>query len=344
MATISTHNGSQVAREHNKRNPKVVSKEDHINPDGVYEVWKDESHRDAYQRLFWEAVQKYNARQSREDRRITDYYKKIQEDKRKHNVYELIAGVYDRSIPFEMKKEILREYADGWNKRNPNLELIGIYFHADELGEEHLHLDYIPVARGCKRGLETQNSLAKALEQQGIVAGKTMKETAQILWEQRENEALEKICNSRGIEIEHPQKGNKTVHHMETELFKLQKEKENLEAENNRLRGIIEHNRKVGNRELKEAKEIREDLEEVKREIQETGSVLTEAKKQSELGVLDRFRIFVENQDIPQQLKDFSLQLVKTFEDFDARARVKVRDWKPKKKPMLSRDKEDIEH
>ena len=28
--TISTHNGSAVAREHNIRNPKVVSKEAHI--------------------------------------------------------------------------------------------------------------------------------------------------------------------------------------------------------------------------------------------------------------------------------------------------------------------------
>lgn len=344
MSTISTHNGCQVAREHNKRNPKVVSKEDHINPDGVFEIWKDENPRVAYLRLYGDALNKYNARQSREDRKITDYYKKIQEDKRKHTVYELIAGVYDRSIPFETKREILKEYADEWEKRNPNLELVGVYFHADEQGEEHIHLDYIPVARGCKRGLETQNSLAKALEQQGIVAGKTMKETAQILWEQRENEALEKICNSRGIEIEHPQKGNKTVHHMETELFKLQKEKENLEAENERLRSVIEHNRMVGNHELKEAKEIRADLEEVKKEIQETASVLTEAKKQSELGVLDRFRVFVKNQDIPQPLKDFTLQLVKTFEDFDARARVRVREWKPKNKPMLSRDKEDIEH
>ena len=30
--TISTHNGSAVAREHNIRNPKVVSKEAHIKP------------------------------------------------------------------------------------------------------------------------------------------------------------------------------------------------------------------------------------------------------------------------------------------------------------------------
>ena len=30
--TISTHNGSQVARQHNLRNPKVIAKEDRIAP------------------------------------------------------------------------------------------------------------------------------------------------------------------------------------------------------------------------------------------------------------------------------------------------------------------------
>ena len=37
--TISTHNGSQVARQHNLRNPKVIAKEDHIDPNGHFEVW-----------------------------------------------------------------------------------------------------------------------------------------------------------------------------------------------------------------------------------------------------------------------------------------------------------------
>ena len=39
--TISTHNGSQVARQHNLRNPKVIAKEDHIDPNGHFEMWLD---------------------------------------------------------------------------------------------------------------------------------------------------------------------------------------------------------------------------------------------------------------------------------------------------------------
>lgn len=63
--TISTHNGSQVARQHNLRNPKVICKEDHIDPNGHFEVWLDEDPKAAYERLFGEAVKAYNEKQTR---------------------------------------------------------------------------------------------------------------------------------------------------------------------------------------------------------------------------------------------------------------------------------------
>ena len=67
MATIATHNGTQIARQHNLRNPKVVSKEPHIDINGISEIWLDEKPRKAYERLFGEAVRKYNAKQKRSD-------------------------------------------------------------------------------------------------------------------------------------------------------------------------------------------------------------------------------------------------------------------------------------
>ena len=50
--TIATHNGSQVARQHNLRNPKVICREDHIDPDGHFEVWLDEDPKTAYKHQF----------------------------------------------------------------------------------------------------------------------------------------------------------------------------------------------------------------------------------------------------------------------------------------------------
>lgn len=94
--TIATHNGSQVAMQHNLRNPKVIAKEDHIDPNVHFEVWLDEDPKAVYERLFGEAVKAYNAKQKRADRQITDYYKQICGDSKKKPVYELIIGIYGK--------------------------------------------------------------------------------------------------------------------------------------------------------------------------------------------------------------------------------------------------------
>ena len=218
--TISTHNGSAVAREHNIRNPKVVSKEAHIKPNGKFEIWYDEKPRDAYNRLFGQALEEYNNKQKRSDRKIRDYYNHICNDKMKHPVYEMIIAVgnRDNTVDEETGYSVLRAFYDGWKQRNPNLELIGAYYHADEDGVPHIHIDYVPVATGYVNGMTTQSALVKALGQQGF--HKEGKATAQIKWEKRENTTLEKLCNSFGIDVEHPLiEGRK---HIETERYKFQ--------------------------------------------------------------------------------------------------------------------------
>ena len=91
--TIATHNGSAVSREHNVRNRRVTNTQNHINPHGHYEVWHDEKPRQAYRRIFGEALRDYNARQKRDDRKIKDYYNHIEKDAMKHTVYEMIIGI-----------------------------------------------------------------------------------------------------------------------------------------------------------------------------------------------------------------------------------------------------------
>ena len=230
--TISTHNGTQIARQHNLRNPRVTDKEGHIRQGADHETWIDESPQEAYHRLFDDALAAYNAKQKRNDRRIENYYRHIEQDARKNTAYEMIIGVYADDIPAEEKKAMYREYLDGWKERNPNLELIGAYWHNDEEGGAHLHIDYIPVVRGCSRGLETQTALVRALEQQDPEGTRntTARDTAQIRWERKENAALEQLCKERGYEVDHPEAGNKEVQHLETEVYKLTQELEKEKA------------------------------------------------------------------------------------------------------------------
>lgn len=234
--TIATHNGSKVAREHNIRNEKVISKNENIDPSGVFEVWHDEKVRDAYMRLFGDALQEYNSKQTREDRKIPNYYNHVCKDANKKPCYEMIIGIYGKDahgqkvIPDSLGKVIMREFVDCWKERNPNLEMIGAYYHADEQGGPHVHIDYIPVAHNYSRGLKTQNGLVKALQEQGFE--KQGKETAQICWQRRENAELENICKSYGLEVDHPRTGEK---HLTMSVYKVQKELEKLEEKRNVL-------------------------------------------------------------------------------------------------------------
>lgn len=261
--TISTHNGSAVSREHNIRNPKVVSKEPHIDMNGSHEVWIDEPVRKAYDRLFGEAVEAYNAKQARPERQIKSYYNDICKDSKKHPVYEMIIGIYGKNengspiCSAEQGKEIMRRFVEEWQERNPNLELIGAYFHADEPGADpHVHLDYIPVAHRYTRGLETQTGLVKALGEQGFE--KKGKATAQIQWEKRENDYLTKLCEDMGLTVDHPKiEGRK---HIDTQELKLQVQLNAFESKINTLRSDFEKIPDIKQDEEKKLSELKSEL------------------------------------------------------------------------------------
>lgn len=238
--TISTHNGSAYKRDHNIRNERVTSKEPHIDPTLPHEIWHDEKPRQAYKRLFGDAVRKYNAEQKRDDRKIKNYFDKVSKDSKQHPVYEMVIGIYGYNeiggylCPEELGKEIMHEFVKTWQERNPNLELIGAYYHADEpLSQPHVHIDYVPVAHGYKTGMETQAGLVKALGEQGF--HKKGKVTAQIQWEARENALLDRLCRERGLEVDHPREEGRK--HMDAEQYRAKKA---LESTINQTKGLLD--------------------------------------------------------------------------------------------------------
>ena len=229
--TIATHVGTKIARQHNIRDKRITDKEAHIDPNGKHEVWFNcnLTEKEAYHKLFDSAVAEYNSRQKRNDRKISDYYEKIKSDKQKHTAYEMIVSIgnMDERIPEEVGYEILREFVEGWKEKNPNMYMFGCYYHADEQGVPHVHIDYIPVGTNYTRGMKKQVSSSKALEEMGFVTD-TFKGTAQVKWIHSENERLETICNNHGVEVYHPQTGKE---HLEKDLYILEKQAENLKTE-----------------------------------------------------------------------------------------------------------------
>jgi hypothetical protein len=227
--TITFHNGTTLCQEHNRRNEKYTDKQSHIDKSlrDKNVILVDKKLKDAYEEIFGDAVKEYNAKQKRSDRKIKDYYQKIKDDKQRNLVYECIVQIGDASdtgINSPKEREALLSYATGWKKRNPNLELVGCYLHADESeGTTHLHIDYIPVAKVNKRGMAIQNSFEKALNEQGFKSENANK-TAQMKWEQNERKVLENICTKLGIDAKANQDKTKGRGHLSVAEYKSAKQ------------------------------------------------------------------------------------------------------------------------
>lgn len=168
----------------------------------------DKDIREAYKDIFGEALEKYNSKQKRADRKIEDYYNHIQKSRNGEKLfYEDIVqwGSKDDFTSPETRekaKKALVKYIEGFEERNQNLKLVGAYIHMDE-ASPHLHLDYIPVATGYSRGLEKRNSLDKAMKQMGFQPEReSRKNNATKLWKERERNYFGTLCRNMGLEVE----------------------------------------------------------------------------------------------------------------------------------------------
>lgn len=208
--------GSQL---HNRRDYEKIGKPipDNIDRSKKAEniVLVDRDIREAYREIFGEVLEEYNSKQKRADRRIEDYCDHIKKSKNGEKLfYEDVVqwgSKDDFQIPEtrERAKEALVQYVKGFEERNPNLKLIGAYIHMDE-ASPHLHLDYIPVAHGYSRGLETRNSLDKAMKQMGhIPENESRKNNATKLWKESERAVFGQICRGIGLEVEQERKSDR---------------------------------------------------------------------------------------------------------------------------------------
>lgn len=124
--------------------------------------------------------------------------------------------------------ELLREFADSFQARNPHLRVFNAVIHLDE-ATPHIHIDFVPFATEQKRGLSTRVSLTKALEQQGF-KGEGKFNTACKLWIDTEKEVLAQLMRSRNIEWE--QLGTHNEHLSVLDFKKQQRTREVAVLEN----------------------------------------------------------------------------------------------------------------
>lgn len=171
---------------------------------------------ETYDQLFGVAVTRYNTRQKRNDRKISDYFQHlfnrepsasvITGANKQKSFYEDLVQIGTKddtgigTPDAEIAVACLREYMEGFQSRNPNFHVFNAVMHLDE-ATPHLHIDYIPVGH-FDRGLDTRNAMAKALEEMGYGKGAN----AINRWRLAEWEILHQICTAHGIEISEPKK------------------------------------------------------------------------------------------------------------------------------------------
>ena len=211
---------------HNSRKFKaenVDGERSHLNID-----YCNENIKKVYHELFDDALERYNDKQTRADRRIENYYEKIRNSKQEKPFHELILQIGDKenmsaeSENGQLARQVLDEYYRGFQERNPNLKVFSAHLHMDE-ATPHLHIDFVPFTTGSKRGLDTRVSLKQALATQGFKGG-TRGDTEWNQWVSAEKSALAFVMQRHGIEWEH--KGTHEKHLSVLDYKKQEREKE----------------------------------------------------------------------------------------------------------------------
>ncbi|WP_242238219.1 plasmid recombination protein [Bacillus cereus group sp. BfR-BA-01316] len=195
LFSISFNQSQQSSLSHNNR--ENIHGNPGIDPsrldENIYFVQKDI--RSVYKDVFQEAVDKYNEKQKRNDRKIQDYYDKIHKNEKTHEQRELVVAVgegKDDPKYREAKKEALKQYAESFQGRNPNLAVYNMVLHDDE-ANPHLHINYVPNFESS-RGLTRRVGMDRALQQQGV-QGKGTELIAN--WRQLETDYIESLAKEQ---------------------------------------------------------------------------------------------------------------------------------------------------
>ena len=159
--------------------------------------------KEVYHYLFDDALETYNEKQKRADRRIENYYEKIRTGRQEKLFHEIIIQIGNhedtnsKTSEGELAERILDEYYREFQKRNPYLYVFSAHLHMDE-ATPHLHIDFVPIVTNSKRGLETRVSLKQALLTLGF-EGEGRDNTEGTQWTESEKEHLAKVMARYGV-------------------------------------------------------------------------------------------------------------------------------------------------
>ena len=314
MPTVSIAKGKGYTRHNDRsldpKDPEKKSWDPRLSVQNI--IYKNESVRDAYDRIFGSALEEYNQAQikkGRPDRQIKNYYDKISRSKQEKTCYELIiqiGSIEDKKNPYQYTKiqAALNEFNRSFQKRNPNFQVFQQITHRDEKGMDHTHIMFVPVSTGNKRGLKTKNSLSGALKDMGYDRNGFDK------WREHELESIKEILRANDLEFE---LGDGRTEHLNVRQYREYKKYETMTIE--KQNALSELEKKVSER--KEEVEVLE-LEKTKLEAQNSFKRAETKKKILGLGqTFDFLKKLVEVARVILSFPDYFLSAInQIYEDY----------------------------
>lgn len=271
--------------------------------------------RSVYHELFDEALERYNAKQKRSDRKIDNYYEKIRQSKQEKLFHEVILQIGNKddmnakSREGELAKEVLTDFMQDFQKRNPHLYVFSAHLHMDE-ETPHVHIDFVPFIRNSKRGLDTRVSLKGALAEQGFKGG-TRGATEWNQWMESEKQELSKVMGRYGIQWKQLGTHNRHLSVLDFEKQERQKEVAELEQTLSVSKGKL--NNVLYQQVMAEEKteQIRKEGETIRQEAAELSATNDWLKEQTEVLSVDKEQLLLENEKLEKQQKKLQHEIDK---------------------------------
>ena len=241
-----------------------------------------------YHKEFDEALEEYNKKQIRQDRKIEDYFEHVA-DKEQDMAVEIIIqiGFSEFWKQFDdMKSYMKLSYQiilDELRKRLPQFVVANAVVHLDE-DSPHMHIVGVPVADGYKKGLSKQVSKRKVFTKELL---------SRVLQDELREVANKEVNDWFGEQIKEKSKGRN--HDLTVAEYKVAQETEHLEQIQEQVNDadIKLFASQIAYKELErsQTKELNEKRSELQSVRQEIASVTDKANEAVEL--LDKINAFV---------------------------------------------------
>ena len=247
---IQNATGLSKADKHNCR--KYDNNRDNIEViKGSFSIYEDV--KKLYKNEFEEARLEYNAGQTREDRKIKDYFSHVSNNSKNDLACEIIIELGDKNFwdtkDLTYKKKMTNVFRDLENIL-PNFKIASAIIHYDETSP-HLHIIGVPIKTKTKNGMSKQVGKSSVFTKESLVKIQDKMRTLCI-----ESFNKEYLTNNK---LKTKLKGRNKDYHV-TEMENYQRMKRSIEIHQNNLDRAKEQTETLTNN----SKEIRDILENLK--------------------------------------------------------------------------------